>query len=95
MKSDPERVESVAQILREGIPGADQVTHNDPSDGGPVVFAITWLKTGAAAFRVTPERFQEDQDETERLVREEAIPVLHPGASYILTFADGLIPFGG
>ena len=92
MTSDPERVERVAAILRKGIPDAE-VTHRDPGELGPVAYTITTSK-GAAVFRVAWERFQEDQDETERFVRE-AIQYLGPGDSYILNVEGDLIPFKG
>ncbi len=83
--TDPERVERVARLLREQLPGAE-VTHRDPGGLGPVGFTITTGK-GASILRISWERFQEDQAQTEEFVRQ-AAERLAPGDSLLLT-ADG------
>ena len=88
-KSDPERVDRIARILTDEIPNAT-VTHHDSGDFGGVKFRID-ARGGVGTFVVSWERLQEDQDETEELVRL-AIPKLGPGKSWLLTAAEGLVP---
>ena len=85
--SDPERVERVAQLLRELLPGTE-VTHRDPGGLGPVGFTITMSK-GAAILRISWDRFQEDQAQTEEFVHQ-AVGRLSPGDSLLLT-VDGTL----
>ena len=92
MSSGTERVERVAAILRNAIPGAE-VTHQDSGDYGAVVFTITNTVTkGAAKLLISRERFEEDQDETEKLVHQ-AIAQLAPGDSWLLTTGGTLVAY--
>jgi hypothetical protein len=92
LNSYSERVESVAAILREQIPGSE-VTVADPGNDEAVVFTITRNRRGEGAviFRISSERFQEDQAETEEWVRQ-AVRQFAPGDSYLLTSTGELVP---
>ncbi len=89
---DPEKIARVAEILREEISGAE-VDPLDSGDLGPAVFNITTPTTkGACVLRVSYERFEEDQADTEKLVRE-AVSRLGPGESWLLRSDGELVPF--
>ena len=87
--SDPEKIADVKRVLKEAIPGA-KVTHHAPGGFGAIEFRIE--DAGAVAFlRVAWDRLQEDQNETEKLVKQ-AVSLLTHGSTWLLGVAGTLIP---
>ncbi len=85
-KSDPERVESVRRLLEEAFPGKSVSAH-DRGLGDVVRFQIGAI----VILRISWERFQEDQAQTEKFVRQ-TFPLLRTGLSGLLTSDGTFVP---
>lgn len=87
MKNDPAKIEGVANILREAFPRA-AVTVHDTGIAGPIAFTIRIGDEEPRILRISWERLQEDQDQTERFVSQATVTTLQPGKCWLLK-ADG------